>query len=163
MHYSETTEQTTKEDKRKLLTVLVLLCVVPVLFAATGYWLWDIDRFWSVFAWIGAAMLLVLVVFRLVHYIKEDFYRHKIVYNGNVLDVQTTKMGYGTTSSTRYEFTLEKATLRIGERALYELNLVDVPLPAKGEDVEIHCLPRSQEIIRLLVFRNGEWKSVVLK
>jgi hypothetical protein len=163
MEYSETLVPISKEEKKKQIITMVVLFFIPIVLSVLGYVLKSIDYFWAIFFWIGsAAVVLVALIPKIVRAVKDDFFSHKIIYQGIIREVRTIKMGVGTASSLLYELVLDKKTLKIGERGLVEIKLLDVPLPTQGEEVEIHTLPKSGDIIKLLVKRNGKWESVEL-
>lgn len=163
MNYSETTEAVPGSERKKLITALIVLFGAALIFGMTAMLLRCMQPFWSVFAWIGSAMLLTLLVSKLILAFRDDFFRHKIIYRGILHDVRPVKVGYSTSASILYDLVLEQKTLKIGERGLDEMKLSDVPLPVAGEAVEVHCLPKSGDVIRLLVQRNGGWEEVGLK
>lgn len=163
MNYSETLVPLSAEEKKKQVTILIIVLLLPVIFTGVGYLLKPIDFLWAIFCWIGAAVITAfLLIPKIFRFFKDDFFSHKIVYKGTIQEINTIKMGFGTSSSLVYELVLEKKTLKISEKELIEIRLVDIPFPAKGEEVEIHALPRSGDIIKLLVKRNEKWECVEL-
>lgn len=163
VEYSETLVPMTIVEKKKQIITLIILFLIPIILSALGYSLKSMDNFWAIFLWIGSAAVFLFVwVPKIIRAMKDDFFSHKIIYKGIIRDVRIIKVGVGTASSLLYELVLDKKTLKIGERGLVEIKLLDVPLPGLGEEVEIHTLPKSCDIIQLLVKRNGKWESVEL-
>lgn len=163
MNYFEDLVPTTPQERKKQLIIMMVLVCIPFVFTGAGYLLKPIDYFWAIFCWVGAAATAsFLVIPKTIRLVKDDFYSHKVIYKGTIQEVRTVKMGYGTSSTDVYELVLEKKTLKISERELIEAKLLEVPLPVQGEEIEIHALPKSGDILKLLIYRNGSWKSVAL-
>lgn len=163
MNYSETLVPMSAREKKKQLLTFVVLILLPLFFFGTGYLLKPVNYFWAVFCWIAAGVIILFLwIPKTIRLIKDDFFSHKIIYKGIVQEVRAVTVGVSTSSSILHEFVLEKKTLKISEKGLIEIKLLDVPLPVRGEEVEIHALPKSGEIIKLLVYRNNKWESVAL-
>ncbi len=163
MSYTESLVATTVEEKRKQIIVFVLLILLPFVFAGAGFLLTKVDYFWAIFCWLAAALVVAIALIpKTIRLFKDDFYSHKIIYKGILKEIGQIKVGAGTASVQVFELVLEKKTLKISESDLVKTKLLDVPFPEKGEEVEIHALPKSGDVFKLLVKRNDRWESVAL-